>query len=647
MLENLQPDSRNLRRKLASLIRAPLPQKTQTASGDTAVDLVITLNEINDKHGTGALVKRIFEGSDEIFSLRSRNDYGADHQFGKWSICASHASLPRTLAFQEIMDLLAGKRVRRIVCVPYIASDLLFAIAAKEIFEAPLCLYLMDDQNVAVNHIDDGLMREFLSKCTLRFTTHAEMRDAYESKHGFKFYLLPAVVPSNLVCSEPVSYDPECNKDTGALVGSIWIEEWFTQLIEMAKGSGTKIHWFGNNKPAYWVLPEESMNAAGISAFGILPEPELARRLKTYPFALVPTGRLEDAGNARALGDLSLPGRILFISACSNTPVLVLGHEGTPAAKFVRRFGIGTVCPYDGRLFRETVAKITDPGVQKTMRANAAALAPRLSAKGVGEWLWRSLEKGEPDDSRFEDLMPHTNADSVSFIEPPVPSDLFRDYAQIYQAMKRLKSQGFEPDFVVDVGASSGVWSDSVGRIFPESRFILVDPLASRYAKASKLKDFPKLEILEVALSNQSGTASLQVPADPYGASLLCHQAPPQCCETVTSKVTTLDAVAAERKIKGKGLLKLDVQFAEHLVLEGGKEFLKQVDAVVLEISLLRFHPQAKVLAEMVTLLAGLGFRYYDDAGYWRAPADGVLLQKDVVFVREPLFTPWTQPSTA
>lgn len=651
MPEHLQPENRNLRQKLASLIQAPLIKAPFVAEAQQfttdAVDLVISLNEINDKHGTGALVKRIFEGCEDIFSLRSRNDYGGDHQFGKWSVCASHASLPRTLAFQEILDLLGGKTVRRIVCIPYVASDLLFAIAAHQIFQAPLCLYLMDDQNVAVNHIDDSLMREFLAACRLRFTTHAEMRDAYESKFGFKFYLLPAVVPSDLVCSTPVPYSPECNKNTGALVGSIWIEEWFTRLLEMVKSSESKAHWFGNNKPAYWVLPEDSMQAAGVTAFGILPEPELASRLKTYPYALVPTGTLEDKGNARALGDLSLPGRILFISACSNTPVIVLGHEETPAARFVRRFGIGLVCPYDGRRFREVVDEITDPSVQKTMRANAAALAPRLSARGVGLWLWRSLEKGEPDDSRFEDLMPHTNADSVSFIEPPVPEDVFREYKQVYQVMRRLKLQGFKPDFVVDVGASTGIWSDTVGRIFPNSRYLLLDPLASRYDKASQLKSFSKLEILELALSNQAGTAALQVPSDPYGASLLCHKVPPKSCETVRSKVTTLDALAAERRIEGKGLLKLDVQFAEHLVLEGGKEFLKQVDVIVLELSLLRFHPEAKMLSEMVDLLTGLGFRYYDDAGCWRAPANGVLLQKDVVFVRESLFIPWIQPSTA
>ena len=29
-----------------------------------------------------------------------------------------------------------------------------------------------------------------------------------------------------------------------------------------------------------------------------------------------------------------------------------------------------------------------------------------------------------------------------------------------------------------------------------------------------------------------------------------------------------------------------------------------------------------------------LGFRYYDDAGTWRSPVDGTLLQKDAVFIR-------------
>jgi hypothetical protein len=62
------------------------------------------------------------------------------------------------------------------------------------------------------------------------------------------------------------------------------------------------------------------------------------------------------------------------------------------------------------------------------------------------------------------------------------------------------------------------------------------------------------------------------------------------------------------------------------------------VDVVVLELSLYRVHQEAKTLTEMIECMAGLGFRYFDDAGDWRNASTGVLEEKDVLFVRNGLF---------
>jgi hypothetical protein len=119
-----------------------------------------------------------------------------------------------------------------------------------------------------------------------------------------------------------------------------------------------------------------------------------------------------------------------------------------------------------------------------------------------------------------------------------------------------------------------------------------------------------------------------QVSPDLYGSSLL-HPADFRSYEQVEVRVVTIDSVAKEKKITGRGILKIDVQCAEHLVLEGAATLLPQVDVIVLELSLVRYASEAKVLSEMLALMQQLGFRYYDDAGRWRSPVDGTLLQKD------------------
>lgn len=372
------------------------------------VDVVVTPNEMNDKHGTGPLVRRVFEGSAGIFSIRARDDYGGEHDFGEASVLLPQGGVPRPQAFQNVLAALEGRRVRRVVCVPFIVDDLITSIALKEMFDAPLCTWIMDDQNVCVHQIPDDLMREFLGKCALRLTTHHEMRAVYEEKYRLPFWILPAVAPGALVSTAArVPGGPEFRSKTGALVGSIWSQRWFDLVRQAVGGSGHTVDWYGNNKSPYFQFPDEQLQAAHIRALGIVPEPRLAEILRAYPYAVVPTGTLEgDSGNALAVAQLSLPGRILFIAATSNTPVIILGSPETPASRFVKRFDIGVTADYTPEAFRAAIEQVAAPDAQRRMRRNAAAIARNLSSDGVGEWLWRSLESGRASDPRFEELFP-------------------------------------------------------------------------------------------------------------------------------------------------------------------------------------------------------------------------------------------------
>jgi FkbM family methyltransferase len=180
--------------------------------------------------------------------------------------------------------------------------------------------------------------------------------------------------------------------------------------------------------------------------------------------------------------------------------------------------------------------------------------------------------------------------------------------------------------------------------LFPESKFILIDPLINRYEEAARnyyLKNIPIAKFLDLAVSNESGQLSFQVSPDLYGSSLLTP-ADFREYETVSVSVKTLDQVAQDQKIAGRGILKLDVQCAEHLVLQGASKFLDQVDLIIAELSFVRYDEHALVFLQMLNLLDELGFRYYDETGEWRSPSDGTLLQKEVAFIRSDLLIPLT-----
>ena len=367
------------------------------------VHAVVTINEINYEHGTGPLVKRIFAGRRGIFSIRSRDHWGIQ-DFGDWHVKISQEGRTRPEWFRRVLRVLAGRNVKSVTCVPFLAEELMTSIAIKESFGAKMCAYIMDDQNVAQNVIPDDLMREFLEKCSLRLATHPELRDAYARKYGLPFYILPAVVPAALVSVEPLppAYDPRAKR--GALLGSFWDQSWFDQLCAALEPCHYQIDWYGQNRSPWLKFPLEDLTRAGITPYGILLEDRLAAELRKYPFVIVPCGVMGGKETNPGVACLSLPGRILFAAATSHTPILLVGSERSCGARFVERFGIGVTVPYDAARLAEAVKRLCEPQLQAEMRRNAAAIAGVLSDRGVVDWLSEAIERGDPPDSRFEDL---------------------------------------------------------------------------------------------------------------------------------------------------------------------------------------------------------------------------------------------------
>jgi FkbM family methyltransferase len=613
---------------------------------DQSNSVLVTASEINHRHGTGVLLKRVFPDDSDIISVRSKDHYGGDQQWAGQNYCFADLEADRRAIFCHVTSTFQRHTaIRRLFCVPYDTESLLAAIAIKEFYGIPMAIWIMDDQNIVAHKIPDALMKEFLAKSDVRFATHPEMRDAYETKFGLKFWLLPAVVPDRLICKTPGQLlQTQLGQSRGALVGSIWSLQWFNNICGALENSGIELDWFGNSQYFWLTDTELELQQKGLYPQGLCPEGLLAEKLKDYPFVIVPTGTLDDRDDQPQLSKLSLPGRILFILATANTPVILLGDPSTSAASFVKRFQIGVVCDYTPDSLKQAVEFVIDTANQHRLRENAVNVAQRFSDQGVDDWIWQSLAMGQAADDRFESLFQRSPIDLVHFIEPPVPENVYKDYVPVYQVMRRLKINHYRPDFVVDVGASHGIWSHTASQLFPESKFILIDPLINRYEQAARnyyLKNIPIAKFLDLAVSNESGQLSFQVSPDLYGSSLLTP-ADFREYETVSVSVKTLDQVAQDQKIAGRGILKLDVQCAEHLVLQGASKFLDQVDLIIAELSFVRYDEQALVFLQMLNLLDELGFRYYDETGEWRSPSDGTLLQKEVAFIRSDLLIPPT-----
>jgi len=101
-----------------------------------------------------------------------------------------------------MLSVFQGIIPQRVICVPFHPEELYAAIAIKELFDVPLCTYIMDDNNLYTQGnrpISPELMKETLEKSVLRLAISPELKRAYEQQYGLKFWLLPPLVDKEIV----------------------------------------------------------------------------------------------------------------------------------------------------------------------------------------------------------------------------------------------------------------------------------------------------------------------------------------------------------------------------------------------------------------------------------------------------------------
>ena len=248
--------------------------------------------------------------------------------------------------------------------------------------------------------------------------------------------------------------------------------------------------------------------------------------------------------------------------------------------------------------------------------------------------------EGRIKDRFFEDQF-LTGPDAPNrFFDLPTPAVVHPIFVEMFRFCERLKTIGWQPNFVVDIGASTGIWSGLMSDVFPNAQFVMCDPMFSRYKNVWVKSGMIKLE---VAISDKPGIARFQVADDLYGSSLLLVE---HVSEAIVVPVTTLDVIARENNLVGRGMIKVDVQFAEHLVIQGGLETIaNNIDVMIIEVTLEKVDPSALTMLEFTNYLEKLGFRILDVVGSYRNPQTGECIQLDIAYVRRGLAGVLSPPS--
>jgi FkbM family methyltransferase len=198
-------------------------------------------------------------------------------------------------------------------------------------------------------------------------------------------------------------------------------------------------------------------------------------------------------------------------------------------------------------------------------------------------------------------------------------------------ALDRLKTREIPISTIIDVGASTGSWSELVLPCYPKSRYLLIE---AQPAHEPALKEFVarhrNAEYVLAAAGDREGETH-------FDASLLLGgQASNQPYKkgNVVLPLTTIDRQVEMRRLPPPYLIKLDTHGFEWPIITGAAHTLKQTEVLIIEVYNFDIASTVLRFPELCRRLEMEGFRCVDIFDPLYRPHDNALWQMDMVFIR-------------
>ena len=197
-----------------------------------------------------------------------------------------------------------------------------------------------------------------------------------------------------------------------------------------------------------------------------------------------------------------------------------------------------------------------------------------------------------------------------------------------------LKTKGFTPKYIIDVGCGYGQWTKKLFKFYPSSNYLLFDADKNNKKKLDILKKNNNMLDYKICLlSNDNKTYKFYNMG--YGSSIFEEQTSHKReVEEIFS--TTLDEeIPTELKKYSNNLIKLDVQGAELKILDGLKDSINLFEVIILEVSLHNYNKNSPLFNDVIKYMNDKNFKLYDLFDLKRLGSnDSFLVQFDCVFAR-------------
>jgi len=199
----------------------------------------------------------------------------------------------------------------------------------------------------------------------------------------------------------------------------------------------------------------------------------------------------------------------------------------------------------------------------------------------------------------------------------------------------RSKDIGINPATIVDAGAAQGTWTEKCLTVWPDSQYIMVEPLEERRPDLEGLKSkFKNVEPVIAALGSEEGTVTFSIYEDLDGSGIGINESGHVIGKREV-KVLPVDTMVKNLGKKGPFVLKLDTHGFEVPIFDGARDTLKETVLIIVEVYGFKIAGNSLLFWEICAYLDKQGFRPFDMVDILRREMDAAFWQCDMFFIRK------------
>ena len=203
--------------------------------------------------------------------------------------------------------------------------------------------------------------------------------------------------------------------------------------------------------------------------------------------------------------------------------------------------------------------------------------------------------------------------------------------------LEKLKSLGFNPTNVLDIGAHHGRWAEIAHNVFGNSNVTMVEPID--YIELKRFDDQQQFSYRNVLLDEREQMRDwyeMRNTGDSMYKEMTGYF---KNCALRKRKTTTLDAEFHGHFSSGPELIKIDTQGAEIPILKGGKETVRNNEIIIMEVPFVgAYNENVPGFLEHIRYLEEIGYaplEIVDQHIIRKGDYDYFALQLDLAFIRK------------